>query len=106
VVLCRLYDRAALILWVCCWSYAGMLQCTACSNHLCVCVRSLGRRASIDFLKGNKELVKEIETEVREIMAKKLTAGGVTSSDDSYDEDEEEGNDGGGEGEDFEFQQS
>lgn len=30
-----------------------------------------------------------IETEVREIMAKKLSAGGVTSSDEAYDEDEE-----------------
>jgi hypothetical protein len=80
------------------------LYCAACSNRLCV--RPSGRRASIEFLKGNMELVKEIETEVREIMAKKLTAGGVTSSDDSYDEDEEEGNDGGGEGDDFEFQQS
>lgn len=69
-------------------------------------MRFIGRRASIDFLKGNKELVKEIETEVREIMAKKLTAGGVTSSDDSYEEDEEEGSDGGGGGDDFEFQQS
>lgn len=51
----------------------------------------LGRRASIDYLKGNSEMTKLIENEVREIMAKKLSAGGVTSSDDSYDEDEGEG---------------
>ena len=50
----------------------------------------LGRRASIEFLKGNSEMTKVIETEVREIMAKKLSAGGVTSSDEAYDEDEGE----------------
>jgi hypothetical protein len=36
-------------------------------------------------------MTKLIETEVREIMAKKLSAGGATSSDESYDEDEGEG---------------
>ena len=70
------------------------------------CILLVGRRASVEFLKGNKELVKEIETEVREIMAKKLSAGGVTSSDDSYDEEEEGGDGSGGGEDDFEFQQS
>lgn len=58
----------------------------------CLCdVMWVGRRASIEFLKGNSEMAKVIETEVREIMAKKLSAGGVTSSDEVYDEDEGEG---------------
>lgn len=35
-------------------------------------------------------MTKVIENEVREIMAKKLSAGGVTSSDEAYDEDEGE----------------
>lgn len=58
---------------------------------LLILFNGLGRRASIDYLKGNSEMTKLIENEVREIMAKKLSAGGVTSSDDSYDEDEGEG---------------
>lgn len=58
-------------------------------NYLPACVMWVGRRASIEFLKGNPEMTKVIETEVREIMAKKLSAGGVTSSDEAYDEDEE-----------------
>ena len=37
-----------------------------------------GRRASIDFLKSNEALANEIEIEVRDIMAKKLNAGGGT----------------------------
>ena len=37
-----------------------------------------GRRASIDFLKSNEALANEIEVEVRDIMAKKLNAGGGT----------------------------
>ena len=70
----------------------------------------LGRRASIDFLKGNKELTKEIETEVRKIMAEKLMSGGASSS--SPDQYEEEGEGEGEEGdnvedyEEGEFQQS
>ena len=60
----------------------------------------------MDFLKANKEITREIELEVREIMAKKLSAGGAaSSSDDNYDEEEdmEEGG-SNGDGEDSEFQ--
>jgi recombination protein RecA len=48
-----------------------------------------GRRASIDFLKSNPALAKEIEVEVRDIMAKRLSAGGAVVGDVvSFDEDE------------------
>ena len=69
----------------------------------------LGRRASIDFLKGNKELTKEIETEVRKIMAEKLLSGGASSSSpDQYEEEEGEGEEGNNveDYEEGEFQQS
>ena len=72
----------------------------------------LGRRASIDFLKGNKELTKEVETEVRKIMAEKLLSGGASSSSPDQYEEEGEGEGEGEEGnnvedyEEGEFQQS
>jgi len=48
-----------------------------------------GRRSSIDFLKTNDALAKEIEVEVRDIMAKKLVAGGPIVGDMAlFDEDE------------------
>ena len=60
------------------------------SLSLCYCPSvCLGRRASIDFLKANKDLTKEIETEVRKIMADRLISGGASSSSDEYEEDEE-----------------
>ena len=68
----------------------------------------LGRRASIDFLKGNKELTKEIETEVRKIMAEKLLSGGASSSSPDQYEGEGEGEEGNNveDYEEDEFQQS
>jgi recombination protein RecA len=36
-----------------------------------------GRRPTIEFLRSNQGLADEIAVEVREIMAKKLSAGGV-----------------------------
>ena len=67
----------------------------------------LGRRASIDFLKSNKDLTKEIEVEVRKIMAEKLSAGGVASKDEYDEEDGEENEEGEGEFNDEDnFQQS
>ena len=75
--------------------------------HFCFHFIYLGRRASIDFLKSNKELTKEIEVEVRKIMAEKLSAGGVASKDEYDEEDGEENEEGEGEFNDEDnFQQS